>query len=303
MKTALIFNIQKFCVHDGPGIRTTVFFKGCPLNCLWCHNPESQNFSREILWAQEKCTGCGHCEQVCPERAVHMADRVPTQDLSRCTLCQKCMNICVNNAREIAGTEYTMSQLMAEIEKDRPFYDQSKGGVTLSGGEVLSQIDFVAELTKTCKDRGISVAIDTCGYAPFASFEKIMGNVDVFLYDIKLMSSVLHQQYTGKDNLLILENLKKLARNNAAIILRLPLIQGINDDDCNIEAIIEFTKDLGIASVNLLPYHDIGKGKYEKLNRQYRGQLMFSPSQERLKEIKARFEQANFKVEIWRVIV
>jgi pyruvate formate lyase activating enzyme len=298
LNTALIFNIQKFCVHDGPGIRTTIFFKGCPLHCLWCHNPESQAFPRQILWTQEKCSGCGCCEKACPRGAVCASEVGVSTDDERCELCEQCTDACIHNAREIAGNEYTVNQLLTEIEKDRPFYDQSHGGVTLSGGEVMSQIDFVAALTQACKNRGISVAIDTCGYAPFSSFEKIIENVDLFLYDVKIMDAALHLRYTGKDNAIILDNLKKLAQNKARINLRIPLIEGINADDRNISDIIEFVKDIRLELVSLLPYHDIGKGKYEKLGVRYEGERMVQPSDERLAEIKTMFEEANFKVKI-----
>ena len=293
MNTALIFNIQKFCVHDGPGIRTTVFFKGCPLTCLWCHNPESQAFGRQILWSGEKCTGCRQCEQACPQQATGAGPAVRS-----CALCERCIDICIHNARELAGTEYTVSALMAEIEKDRPFYDQSGGGVTLSGGEALSQLDFAAELARSCRDRGIAVAVDTCGYAPFSSFEKILPAADLFLYDIKLMDAALHQKYTGRDNALILDNLQKLARCKARIQLRLPLIAGINEDDRNIQAIIDFVRDFRLEAVNLLPYHDTGTSKYAKLGRQYGDRPMAPPAAARLNEIKTMFEQANFKVKI-----
>ncbi|HWR43960.1 trans-4-hydroxy-L-proline dehydratase activase [Sporomusa sp.] len=298
MKTALIFNIQKFCVHDGPGIRTTVFFKGCPLHCLWCHNPESQGFSKQVLWTQEKCTGCRRCEKACFQRAVSVNESIAFHDPSRCQLCEACIDACINNAREIAGDEYTISQLLNEIEKDRPFYEQSKGGVTFSGGEVMSQIDFAAELAQACKDRGISVVIDTCGYAPFSSFEKIMDSVELFLYDIKLMDPALHQRYTGKDNGIILENLKKLAQSGARINLRVPLIEGINADDRNIRDIIEFVQGINLVAVNLLPYHDIGKGKYKKIGGNYQGETLIPPSDARLNEIKTMFEQAKFNVKI-----
>ena len=298
MKTALIFNIQKFCVHDGPGIRTTVFFKGCPLNCQWCHNPESQSFQRELLLNPEKCGYCGRCEKICAQSAMKVTETTVSHDPKRCVLCEKCVDYCVNNAREIAGKEYTVSELMKEIEKDRPFYEQSGGGVTLSGGEVLSQIDFVEELVKACAQQGISVAIDTCGYAPFSSFERILNNVDVFLYDLKIMDSELHRQYTGQDNSLILDNLRRLSANNANIILRLPLIDEINTTDKNINEVIYFCKNFTISTVNLLPYHNIGRGKYRRLNRRYGDEAFACPTDERLAEIQSKLEQAGFKVKI-----
>jgi len=298
MKKATVFNIQRFCVHDGPGIRTTVFFKGCPLRCLWCHNPESQSFHQEILYHPEKCTLCGQCRQRCPQDAVHITGGTCIQDHTKCVLCETCVNYCLHNAREIAGREYTVNQLVTEIEKDRPFYEQSHGGVTLSGGEAMCQIEFVEELVKSCKNRGIQVAVDTCGYVPFTSFERILSDVDLFLYDIKIMDPVLHERYTGIDNRLILDNLKNLAGKGANIFLRLPLIDGINTGDDNIMGIIDFTRGMKIEQVNLLPYHDIGRAKYMRLNRQYPGAALARPSDERLQEIKGLFESHRFKVKI-----
>ncbi|RYD05916.1 hypothetical protein N752_06640 [Desulforamulus aquiferis] len=172
MEKATIFNIQKFCVHDGPGIRTTVFFKGCPLNCLWCHNPESQHFQREILYNQEKCTGCGQCLQSCLYQAIRLDGKYIVQEKKKCVLCEACIEHCINNAREVSGKEYSLKEVLNEIERDRPFYEQSGGGVTFSGGEALCQIDFVTELAKLCKKRGISVAIDTCGYVPLRALRR-----------------------------------------------------------------------------------------------------------------------------------
>lgn len=298
MQTATVFNIQKFCVHDGPGIRTTVFFKGCPLNCLWCHNPESQNFRQEILYNREKCTLCGQCQRRCPRGAIQIAGGNYQHDHTKCMLCEACVDFCLHNAREVAGRAYTVNQLITEIEKDRPFYEQSKGGVTLSGGEALCQIDFVEELVKSCKHRGIPVAVDTCGYVPFSNFERILQDVDIFLYDLKIMDPVLHEKNTGKDNRLILANLEKLIAMGAKIFLRLPLIEGINTSDDNIMGVINFIRDKRIEQVNLLPYHDIGRVKYLRLNRPYPQEQLVKPSNERLEEIKGLFEENKFKVKI-----
>ncbi len=298
MANAVVFNVQKFCVHDGPGIRTTVFLKGCPLNCIWCHNPESQNYHKEIMFSKDKCTKCGTCEKTCRHDAIKVTPSDIHNYSDKCTLCGDCIDFCVNNAREIAGVEYTVDGLMKIIEKDRTFYEQSGGGVTFSGGEAMVQIDFLEQVAKKCKERGISVAIDTCGYAPFSSFERILDYVDIFLYDIKLMDSKLHEKYTGKENKLIMENLVKLSDKGANINLRLPLIEGINTDDNSIQSIIEFAKTLKISAVNLLPYHDIARDKYSRLNKDYQQAMMSKPSQERLEEIKRLFESSNNKVKI-----
>jgi pyruvate formate lyase activating enzyme len=298
VKKATIFNIQKFCIHDGPGIRTTVFFKGCPLTCLWCHNPESQTFGKEMLFVAHKCVQCYQCERHCGHGALQRIATKITYHSAACVFCGTCVDYCVNNAREVAGQEYSVSELIEEIEKDRPFYEQSMGGVTLSGGEVMCQIDFVEELVKGCHRKGISVAIDTCGYTPFDSFVRIMEYVDLFLYDVKLMDPILHRRYTGKDNSLILENLQQLVSLGAKVNLRIPLIEGINTDTDNIDMMINFTKHLPIYGVNLLAYHDIGRDKYKRLAMEYAQESMARPSDERLEEIKQRFEANGFPVRI-----
>ncbi|WP_378957156.1 trans-4-hydroxy-L-proline dehydratase activase [Pelosinus sp. sgz500959] len=298
MQTALIFNIQKFSIHDGPGIRTTLFFKGCPLACQWCHNPESQSYGNEILVNSERCTGCGRCQKNCPQGAIEIVEKQVIWDVTKCIQCGNCVNGCYYDGRQFVGKTYTVQDLMIEIEKDRPFYEQSGGGVTLSGGEVMTHIDFVEELVKACKEQGISVAIDTCGYAPQENFMRIMEYIDVFLYDLKCVDHKLHRQYTGKNNNLILENLKFLSDRGANINLRLPLIAGINTDDRHIQQIIDVIADLRISSINLLPYHNMGTGKYKKINMEYVGERFTRPSDERLAQIQDIFAQANYKIKI-----
>jgi len=298
MGKTTVFNIQKFSIHDGPGIRTTVFFKGCPLSCIWCHNPESQSFEREMLWDSGKCTLCGKCASKCRRGALEVSEVKLTYDRAKCDFCGTCTDFCVNGAREIAGEELTAAEVLREIDKDRIFYEQSGGGVTFSGGEAMCQPDALAELARSCREKGIHVAVDTCGYAPFSSFEKVMEYTDLILYDIKLMDSSLHAEYTGKDSLLILENLKKLDSRGASINLRLPIIGGINDGDENIEKIIGFIKDTGIREVNLLPYHDIARNKYARLGREYEDGRMSVPAEERMEELKERFEKSGYKVKI-----
>ncbi|AOY77847.1 trans-4-hydroxy-L-proline dehydratase activase [Clostridium formicaceticum] len=298
MNRALITNIQKYSVHDGPGIRTTVFFKGCPLKCMWCHNPESQSYYKQMMYNKEKCNLCGECKRRCSNGAIHIEAEKINVEFKKCNFCENCVEFCINNAREIVGQEYTTSELMKEIEKDKIFYEQSGGGLTLSGGEVMHQIDFVHEIARQCKAKGIFVAIDTCGYISFHHFEKVLEYVDVFLYDLKLMNSQKHEKYTGVPNEMILENLKKLSEKGAKIHLRLPLIEGVNTDNENVNAIVDFIKNLNIIHINLLPYHEIGSDKYKRLNMKYEYDLMKKPSDERLQEIKRLFEKNNFKVKI-----
>lgn len=298
MKRALVFNIQKFSIHDGPGIRTTVFFKGCPLACRWCHNPESQRYEKEIIVHSERCTRCGRCQKKCPGQALEVVEEKLVYHVNACTQCEKCVDTCYQNAREIVGKTYTVPELMIEIEKDRPFYEQSGGGVTLSGGEVMTHIDFVEELVKNCKKQGISVAIDTCGYAPQESFMRIVEYVDVFLYDLKCMDNELHYYYTGQNNDLILKNLKNLSDCGANINLRLPLIEGVNTKDEHIEQVLDVIATLHIRDINLLPYHNMAMGKQGNLNSQYAAQAFSTPSDERLKEIQDKFIKANYNIKI-----
>jgi pyruvate formate lyase activating enzyme len=298
METALIFNIQKFSIHDGPGIRTTIFFKGCPLTCRWCHNPESQSYGKEIMVNPDRCTRCGQCQKHCSQQAIALLNNKLIYDAQKCQFCEQCVDFCSNNARAIAGQECTVNELMVEIEKDRAFYEQSGGGVTLSGGEAMVQIDFVEKLAKSCKERGISVVVDTSGYAPWENFTRIIKYVDLFLYDIKLIDPELHRKYTGQDNGLILENLQALSKIGAQLNLRLPIIGGVNSDDQHINQVIEFISKLDFDSVNLLPYHDIGNSKYRQLNAEYCSEQFFTPSAERMAEIASKFQQENYQVKI-----
>lgn len=298
MSKGMIFNIQKFCIHDGPGIRTTVFFKGCPLKCMWCHNPESQEFHKELMIDKEKCTNCGKCIKGCSSGVISINQNHVENDLDKCVYCENCIDLCVNNVRQIIGKEYTINELMKEIKKDTIFYENSGGGVTFSGGEAISQIDFVEDLAEGCKYENIPVALDTSGYAPFSYFERIKDYVDLFLYDIKLIDEDLHKKYTGVSNKLILENLKRLSDIGANINLRIPLIEGINTSDDFVISVLNVIRKCNILSINLLPYHDTGKDKYARLNRSYNNESMKKPSDERMCEIENMFRSNGYKVKI-----
>ncbi len=291
-----IINIQKYSIHDGNGIRTTIFFKGCPLSCLWCHNPESQNYSEELMYNGEKCTRCMACIDICPQRAISKEEKCIITDKNKCDLCKECIDYCVNNAREIVGKEYTVAQLAKEAEKDRMFYEESSGGITLSGGEVMTQnMDYIEELLKKLKKKGYDIAIDTCGQAPYENYNRILKYVDTFLYDIKLMNNEKHIKYIGKSNKVILENLKKLSEAGANIDIRIPLVEGVNADDESIEELIKFLKNnINVHKINLLPYHNIGKSKYERLQKVYEGVNFEAPSKERMETVKEKFEKAGF---------
>lgn len=298
MQKTIITNIQKYSVHDGPGIRTTVFFKGCPLNCLWCHNPESQNPSPEIMFFKERCTLCGSCLKRCPQMAIEFVEGYPVTNESKCILCGKCSDFCPSNAIELVGKEITVKDLMKEILKDEAFYDESNGGVTFSGGEPLVHVDYLNNVLQTCKGRGIHTTIDTSGYASWEQFEKIIDNVDLFLFDIKHMSNEKHLKYTGVENIIILENLKKLSERGSNIYIRMPIIAGVNDDDENIDLSIDFISKLNITHVNLLPYHKIGMDKYRRLNMEYKLTGLEKPSDEVIDKIAEKFKKAGIKIKI-----
>lgn len=298
MDKPLIFNIQKFSIHDGEGIRTTVFFKGCPIKCRWCHNPESQRFPNELLCHVDRCTGCQACVNACPQKAVTLGeDHKAHTDYTRCTACGLCVDYCMQNIRELVGREYEIKDLVKELEKDIMFYEQSGGGVTLSGGEVMSQnIDYIEELARRLYDRGIKVNIDTCGYVPYEHLKQVLPYVDAYLYDLKLMDPEKHREYIGVDNGLILENLKKLSADGAKINIRLPLIDGVNADDEHIGRVIAFLKDndIRVWQVNLLKYHNTGSSKYKKLGRAYDGENMAVPENVWLEQVVETFKQNGF---------
>lgn len=298
MATPYVFNVQKYSIHDGDGIRTTIFFKGCPVNCAWCHNPESQRYHKELLYFKDRCTGCGKCVQHCPNGANTIIDGKAELDRSKCTVCGICTDWCLSTTRDIAGKEYTVKELVKEAEKDRQFYEQSGGGITLSGGEVMCQdMDYIEELCRILYDKGYSVNIDTCGYAPYENFKRILPYVDTFLYDIKALDKQTHEKFIGVDNTLILENLKKLSADGARINIRIPTISGVNATEEFMNSVVNFLKEnsISVAQVNLLPYHNTGKHKYSKLDRDYDTEGIFEkPSEESMELFQNIFVKNGF---------
>lgn len=277
MEKAVIFDIERNSYVDGPGIRTTVFFKGCNLKCAWCHNPESQSFKPQMMFYTSKCTGCGKCKSVCPN------------GMKNCSLCGKCELYCPTDARKICGREYTVDEVLREVAKDKAFYDNSGGGVTFSGGECMLQVDFLAETLEKCKQNGISTAVDTAGCVPFESFEKVLPYTDLFLYDIKCIDSARHREYTGVGNDLILENLEKLLSHGAEVIVRIPVIPGVND---SADDMLKTKKTLdgfgGVKRVELLPYHAMGENKYRALGVEPK--TFLAPDKSEIEALKACFE-------------
>ena len=270
MQQGLIFDIKRYSINDGPGIRVTIFLKGCPLNCQWCHNPESISSKIQKLFTASKCIGCEECCRVCPVQACRLTPDGIVTDNSLCTLCGKCAEVCPTLATEMSGCYRSVDELLEIIEKERPFIDQSGGGVTFSGGEPLLYPDFLIEILDACGKRGIHRAVDTSGFVKAETLLDVAKHTDLFLYDLKMVDAEKHKLYTGVDNQLILENLKLLAKSGAKIQIRIPLIGGVNDDTASVEAAAAFVAALSgeIKPVSLLPFHDVAKGKDAKLNQE-----------------------------------
>ena len=269
MSQGLVFDIKRYSINDGPGIRITIFLKGCPLNCLWCHNPESISPKIQKLFTAAKCIMCGECCRICPVQACRLTPGGIVTDGSLCTLCGKCAEVCPTLATEMSGRYRSVGELLDIIEKERPFFDQSAGGVTISGGEPLQQPEFLMELLEACGRKQIHRAVDTSGFVKTETLLRVAKSTDLFLYDLKMMDADRHRRYTGVDNGLILDNLKALAESGAAIQIRIPLVGGVNDDSANLEATAAFVAELHGAKkvVNLLLFHDVARGKDVKLGR------------------------------------
>lgn len=288
----IIFDISRFCLNDGPGIRTTVFLKGCPLHCLWCHNPESQNCRPEIMYSKNACINCGRCVDVCSNRC-HSLNKEHIFMRNSCKSCGECVEVCPTGALRKAGYLCTPEEIMQEVVRDRIYYEESGGGLTVSGGEPMQQIDFLEELLTIAKQEGIHTCIETCGYAPKEAFERIVPLTDCFLFDWKESNPDLHKKFTGVDNRIILENLKFLNEKQAEIVLRVPLIPNYNDRQEHIEGIARLANTYkSIKSIEIMPYHPLGIGKAEELGKNKSVFSSFIPNSEKLEwvltEIKKR---------------
>jgi pyruvate formate lyase activating enzyme len=290
----LIFNIQPFSIHDGPGIRTTVFMKGCPLSCEWCANPDSQHAHAEILTRDIRCVRCGRCVEACPSGAVAIDEDVREIDWARCDLCLQCAPLCSTGALAVSGTHLTVGDLVHEVEKDRPFYKNSGGGVTISGGEPLLQWEFVAQVFRACRDKGIHTALDTSGHAPWENLESVLEHVDLALYDVKHMDSDVHRRRTGAGNELILSNLERSARKLRTWI-RIAVVPGFNDSDADVRRIADFAFPLGVEKVSLLPYHGWGEARYRAMGREYPMKGANTLSDDRMAELCAIVTTAGLK--------
>jgi len=295
-----IYDIQKFAIHDGPGIRTLVFMKGCPLKCLWCSTPQTQNSSPDLLYIESNCKNSLCCVDICPEKAIRFSDKQKIEiNRKLCNSCGQCVDSCPNQALRLVGDQRTVEELFQDVMKDSPFYRRSNGGVTIGGGEPTMQHKFVTALLKKCKETYVHTAMETCGYVKWEHLERILEHVDLLYFDIKHMDARIHEEITGVSNEIILENARK-ASDIRPIIIRIPLIPGLNDSEENLLNTGRFAAKLGenLLRIELLPYHKFGTGTYEQLGRKYKLKDVESPSEEYMNKLKKIVESCGVMVQV-----
>jgi len=290
--TGRVFNVQRYSLHDGPGIRTTVFLKGCPARCLWCHNPESQAFGPEVIRVETRCASCGTCATVCPHGA-------PPPGSGRCTACGACVEACPTGARELAGRETTADEVMAEVARDRIFFQDSGGGVTFSGGEPLAQIEFLRALLQAARGHGLHTAVDTCGFAPREDLLSLVPLVDLFLFDVKLLDDARHRELTGLPTGPILDNLRALVQAHPSVWVRVPIIPGHTDGEADVAALAALVAELvSVRHVSLLPFHATGGAKARRLGRPAPLESLAHPPPERMEALAGLFRARGLAVSI-----
>lgn len=293
----LVFDIQHFSIFDGPGIRTTVFMKGCSLDCAWCHNPESISLKKEVQTYFFKCIGCGQCFEVCPQNAHKITDAGRLYERELCLRCGTCTDNCYSGALIMTGGEMSVNDVVDEVSRDIPFYQDSGGGVTVSGGEPLLQPEFVKNLLKELKIAGIHTAIDTAGNVPFSALKSVIPYTDLFLYDIKAIDTETHKKFTGVGNIRILENLKKLSSLGVSIRIRIPVIPEVNAELNKIEGIADYLSELdNIEAVEPLAYHNLGAGKLESMGAEGKRPVFQVPKRDLMVKIYDLIESKGLKV-------
>lgn len=284
----LVSNIQRYSVSDGPGIRTTVFLKGCPLRCKWCHNPESVSPEKQLILREDRCIGCGECLRVCEQHAIRREGTRLVTDRAECTRCGRCVAVCYADARGLVGTEMSADEVMLEVSKDTVFYAESGGGVTFSGGEPFDQPEFVLSLLRASKARAIHTAVDTSGHFPPELPGRAAGLVDLYLFDLKTLDEARHRDFTGASNTLILKNLQMLVEHRNKVVVRVPIVPTFNDDLAEIRRLGRFIAGLpGVDEIHVLPYHKSGVAKYRRLGQEYKMEQAAEPAPERLEHLAA----------------
>ncbi|MBI5118318.1 glycyl-radical enzyme activating protein [Candidatus Poribacteria bacterium] len=294
---ATIFDIQRYSVHDGPGIRTLVFFKGCPLRCRWCQNPESIDKECEIAFSASKCIGCGECAKVCPKSAIDY-ENPKRIDRSLCDRCGKCAEVCYAEALTVIGKTYDVSTLLDIVERDRPFYEQSRGGVTVSGGEPTLQFDFLLRFLQAAKEAGLNTVIETCGAFAWEKFRGLLPYLDLIYFDLKVIDESEHKRLTGSSNSRILANARRLVESSQKVVFRAPLVPGMTDTEKNVSDIINLLGEMGRKEVHLLPYHRMGESKLGRINSPLEPLGLEALSEEEINRIKSRFERAGIRVSV-----